>query len=51
MIIKPVEAFRKVSKGVTATNHKLVQAQKEIAELRAGNEVAFRHKSRNRKRI
>jgi hypothetical protein len=46
-----VEAFKKVSKGAAIIAHKLVLAQKEIAELRAANEAATRRKSHKRKRI
>jgi hypothetical protein len=46
-----VEAFEKVSKGAAIIAHKLVLAQKEIAELKAANEAATRRKSHKRKRI
>ena len=46
-----VEAFEKVSKGAAIIAHKLVLAQKEIAELRAANEAATRRKSHKRKRV
>jgi hypothetical protein len=46
-----VEAFKKVSKGAAIIAHKLVLAQKEIAELRAANEAATRRRSHKRKRI
>jgi hypothetical protein len=46
-----VEAFEKVLKGAAIIAHKLVLAQKEIAELRAANEAATRWKSHKRKRI
>ena len=46
-----VEAFEKVAKGAAIIAHKLVLAQREIAELRAANEAAARRKSHKRKRI
>ena len=46
-----VEAFEKVSKGAAIIAHKLVLAQKEIAELKAANEGATRRKSHKRKRV
>ncbi|KAH5796222.1 hypothetical protein HBI88_009460 [Parastagonospora nodorum] len=46
-----VEAFKKVLKGAAIIAHKLVLAQKEIAELRAANKAATRRKSHKRKRI
>jgi hypothetical protein len=46
-----VEAFEKVSKGAAIIAHKLVLAQKEIAELKAANEAATRRKSHKRKRV
>jgi hypothetical protein len=46
-----VEAFEKVSKGAAIIAHKLVLAQKEIAELRAANEAATRRRSHKRKRV
>ncbi|KAH6508685.1 hypothetical protein HBI58_010470 [Parastagonospora nodorum] len=46
-----VEAFEKVSKGAAIIAHKLVLAQKEIAELRAANKAATRRKSHKRKRV
>jgi hypothetical protein len=46
-----VEAFEKVSKGAAIIAHKLVLAQKEIAELRAANEAATRRKSHKRKQV
>ena len=46
-----VKAFEKVSKGAAIIAHKLVLAQKEIAELRAANEAANRRKARKRKRL
>ena len=46
-----VEAFKKVLKGVAIIAHKLVLAQKEIAELKAANEAATRRKSHKRKRV
>jgi hypothetical protein len=46
-----VEAFEKVSKGAAIIAHKLVLAQKEIAELRAANEAATQRRSHKRKRI
>jgi hypothetical protein len=46
-----VEAFEKVSKGAAIIAHKLVLAQREIAELRAANEAATRRKLYKRKRV
>ena len=46
-----VEAFEKVSKGAAIIAHKLVLAQKEIAELRAANKAATRRRSHKRKRF
>jgi hypothetical protein len=46
-----VEAFEKVSKGAAIIAHKLVLAQKEIAELRVANEAATRRRSSKRKRV
>ena len=46
-----MEAFEKVLKGAAIIAHKLVLAQKEIAELRAANEAATRRKSYKRKRV
>jgi hypothetical protein len=46
-----VEAFEKVLKEVVIIAHKLVLAQKEIAELWAVNEAATRRKSHKRKRV
>jgi hypothetical protein len=46
-----VEAFKKVSKEAAIIAHKLVLAQKEIAELRAANKAATRRKSHKRKRV
>jgi hypothetical protein len=46
-----VEAFEKVLKGAAIIAHKLVLAQKEIAELRAANEAATRRRSHKRKRV
>ncbi|EFQ90857.1 hypothetical protein PTT_12453 [Pyrenophora teres f. teres 0-1] len=46
-----VGAFEKVSKGAAIIAHKLVLAQKEIAELRAANEAATRCRSHKRKRV
>ncbi|KAH5757089.1 hypothetical protein HBI88_199150 [Parastagonospora nodorum] len=46
-----VEAFEKVLKGAAIIAHKLVLAQKEIAELRAANKAATRRKSHKRKRV
>jgi hypothetical protein len=46
-----VEAFEKVSKGAAIIAHKLVLAQREIAELKAANEAATRRKSHKRKRV
>lgn len=39
-----VEAFKKVLKGAVIIAHKLVLAQKEIAELQAANKAATRHR-------
>ncbi|KAH5234050.1 hypothetical protein HBI62_050150 [Parastagonospora nodorum] len=46
-----VEAFEKVLKGAAIIAHKLVLAQKEIAELRAANKAATRRKLHKRKRV
>ncbi|KAH5822262.1 hypothetical protein HBI94_090420 [Parastagonospora nodorum] len=46
-----VKAFEKVLKGAAIIAHKLVLAQKEIAELRAANKAATRRKSHKRKRV
>ena len=46
-----VEHFEHLAKGAAVIAHKLVLAQKEIAELRAANEAATRRKSHKRKRI
>lgn len=46
-----VEAFEKVSKGAAIIAHKLVLAQKKIAELKSANEAATRRKSHKRKRV
>jgi hypothetical protein len=46
-----VEAFKKVLKGAAIIAHKLVLAQREIAELKAVNEAATRRKSHKRKRV
>jgi hypothetical protein len=46
-----MEAFEKVSKGAAIIAHKLVLAQKEIAELRAANEAATQHRLHKRKRL
>jgi hypothetical protein len=46
-----VEAFEKVLKGVAIIAHKLVLAQKEIAELQAANEAATQRRSHKRKRV
>jgi hypothetical protein len=46
-----VEAFEKVSKGAAIIMHKLVLAQKEIAELQAANEAATQCKSHKKKRV
>ena len=46
-----VEAFEKVSKGAAIIAHKLVLAQKEIAELRAANKAATQRRLHKRKRI
>ena len=46
-----VEAFKKVLKGVAIIAHKLVLAQREIANLKAVNKAATRRKSHKRKRV
>jgi len=46
-----VEAFEKMAKGAALVAHKLVLAQKQIAELQAANKAATRRKSHKRKRI
>jgi hypothetical protein len=46
-----VEAFKKVLKGAAIIAHKLVLAQKEIAELRAANKAATRRRLHKRKRV
>ena len=46
-----VEAFEKVSKGAAIIAHKLVLAQKEIAELQAANKAAMRRRTYKRKRV
>ncbi|EFQ86670.1 hypothetical protein PTT_18026 [Pyrenophora teres f. teres 0-1] len=46
-----VQAFKKVLKGAAIIAHKLVLAQKEIAELRAANKATTRRRSHKRKRI
>jgi hypothetical protein len=46
-----VEAFEKVLKGAAIIAHKLVLAQKEIAELRAANKAATQRRSHKRKRV
>ncbi|KAH9859204.1 hypothetical protein J1614_012281 [Plenodomus biglobosus] len=46
-----VEAFEKLAKGAAVVAHKLVLAQKQIAELQAANEASTRRKSHKRKRI
>jgi len=46
-----VEHFEHLAKGAALIAHKLVLAQKEIAELRAANEAATRRKSHKRKRV
>jgi hypothetical protein len=46
-----VEAFEKVSKEAAIIVHKLVLAQKEIAELQAENEAATRCRLSKRKRV
>ena len=46
-----VEAFKKVLKGAAIIAHKLVLAQREIANLKAANEAAMRRKSHKRKRV
>ena len=46
-----VEAFKKVLKGAAIITHKLVLAQKEIAELKVANNATTRRKSHKRKRV
>jgi hypothetical protein len=46
-----VEAFEKMAKGAAVVAHKLVLAQKQIAELQAANEATTRRKLHKRKRI
>jgi hypothetical protein len=46
-----VEAFKKVLKGAAIIAHKLVLAQKEIAELQAVNKAATRRRSHKRKQV
>jgi hypothetical protein len=46
-----VAAFEKVLKGAAIIVHKLVLAQKEIAELKVANEAATRRKLYKRKRV
>jgi hypothetical protein len=46
-----VAAFEKVLKGAAIIAHKLVLAQKEIAELKAANEAATQRKSYKRKQV
>jgi hypothetical protein len=46
-----VAVFEKVSKGAAVIAHKLVLAQKEIAELKVVNEVATGRKSRKRNQV
>jgi hypothetical protein len=46
-----VAAFEKVLKGAAIIAHKLVLAQKEIAELKAANKAATRQKSYKRKQV
>jgi hypothetical protein len=46
-----VEAFEKIVKGAAEMAHKLVLAQKQIAELQVANEAATRRKSHKRKRL
>jgi hypothetical protein len=45
------EHFEHLAKGAAAIAHKLVLAQKEIAELRAANEAATRRKSHKKKQV
>jgi hypothetical protein len=49
--ISMVAAFEKVLKGAAIIAHKLVLAQKEIAELKVANEAATRRKLYKRKRV
>jgi hypothetical protein len=51
LLTSMVEAFEKVLKGAAIIAHKLVLAQREIAELKAANEAATRRKSHKRKRV
>jgi hypothetical protein len=46
-----VQVFEKGSKGAAIIAHKLVLAQKEIAELRAANEAATQCRLHKRKRL
>jgi hypothetical protein len=46
-----VAVFEKVLKGAAIIAHKLVLAQKEIAELKAANKAATRRKLYKRKQI
>jgi hypothetical protein len=46
-----VKTFKKLAKGAVVITHKLVLAQREIAELRAANKAATRRKSHKRKRV
>jgi hypothetical protein len=45
------EHFEHLAKGAAGIAHKLVLAEKEIAELRAANKAATQRKSHKRKRI
>ena len=46
-----VKAFEKVSKGAAIIAHKLVLAQREIAELQAANKAATQQKLHKRKQV
>jgi len=46
-----VETFEKLAKGAVVIAHKLVLAQREIAELRSANKAATQRKSHKRKRL
>ena len=45
------EHFEHLAKGAAGIAHKLVLAQKEIAELQAANKAATQRKSHKRKQI
>lgn len=46
-----VDAFEKIAKGAVIIAHRLVLAQKQIAELQVANEAATQRKSHKRKRV